>query len=130
RRVERALGAHRVATVGLALQAREIEEQRRTLTALLARLAGLALVATRERREELIHPCAVEDAGGLDVPVVAALDGRIEPAALPPVLPPREDPDQLPVGPRDVGEDLVLALDEQVERGGLDAARRPRAALA
>src|SRR5690606_20476196 len=118
---ERCLRRETEAGVGLALQAREIEEERRGLG------GGLGLLRDRSRPalaggDDFLRPGPVPEALGARLRILALAEARIEPAS-------RVGPGghaelgvNLVVGPRDEALDLLLALDDDRQRGRLDPA--------
>ena len=123
---QRAAGGPAEASVGIALEGREVEERGRGFAGGLARLPG-DTGATPDGSHDGLRALLVEDPVILALIVVIGLEVRVVPgpgvgAAV--VVEARRDP---PVGPGDVGEHAELPLHEQSEGGSLNAARGPGA---
>ncbi|HMV68172.1 MAG TPA: hypothetical protein PKA64_15090 [Myxococcota bacterium] len=128
-RVEGALGREREPAVGLALQRRQVERQRRRLAALAPLLAGRTGAGGAHGLEHGVDPRAVEHTAWTLVPILGVDHRGIVVAAGPRVAGAFERRVDLPVGRGLVREDLALALHEQAQRGRLHAPGRPHALL-
>ena len=120
---QRGLGGKAELAVGLALQRRQVEKQRRQLRAGLCFLADFARLALAGR-DDRCRFCFVPQALGAGIRVLALFERLVEPAAL--VLPGLrvEGRADLPVVARHEAADFLLAFRDDRQRRRLHTAHR------